>query len=216
MKLPILYLHGFASSPQSHKAAFLSGRWRAEGRTVVIPDLNCGDFTTLTISKMLHAAEAEARAIGGPYAVVGSSMGGYTAALLAARRDRYLQGLVLLAPAFQPETLWQRELTPAQLAGWKKTGTLMVDHHAYGKKVPLRRDLLDDAARHDPYPDIGGTPCVIVHGAQDTVVPVSLSEQFARDRPTVELHVVEDDHELRKSLERIASVADAFLKALEA
>lgn len=215
MKLPILYLHGFASSPQSHKAAFLSERWRGEGRTVVIPDLNCGDFSTLTISKILRAAEAEAKAFGAPFAVVGSSMGGYAAALLASGHDRYLKGLLLLAPAFQPETLWQREFTPFELAAWKKTGTLMVEHHAYGRKVALHHRFLDDAAKHDPYPDIGITPCVIVHGTQDTVVPVALSEQFSSGRKNVTLHPVFDDHELKKSLDEIARIAGSFLKTLE-
>jgi pimeloyl-ACP methyl ester carboxylesterase len=216
MKLPILYLHGFASSPQSHKATFLSARWRAEGRTVVIPDLNCGDFSTLTITKMLHAAEAEASALGGPYALVGSSMGGYAAALLAARRDRYLKGMILMAPAFQPDTLWQRELNPAEMAAWRASGVLMVDHHAYGKKVPISVRFLEDAARHDPYPDIGDVPCAIIHGTQDTVVPVTLSEQFSGGRPNVALHPVADDHELKSSLVTIARIAGDLFAKLEA
>jgi len=215
MKLPILYLHGFASSPQSHKAAFLSARWRAGGRTVVIPDLNCGDFATLTISKMLDLAEAEAMAIGGPYAIVGSSMGGYTATLLASRGDRYLEGLILLAPAFQPDTLWQRELNPTELARWKKSGTLLVEHHAYGKEVPLHYRFLKDAARHPPYPDIGETPCVIIHGTQDTVVPVTLSEQFCCGRKNVTLYPILDDHELKNSLDLIFTIANEFLRRLE-
>jgi hypothetical protein len=216
MKLPVLYLHGFASSPQSHKAAFLSGRWRAEGRTVVVPDLNCGDFSTLTISKMLRLAEAGAKEIGAPYAVVGSSMGGYAAALLAARRDEYLRGLVLMAPAFQPETLWQRELSPRELDEWKRTGTRLIEHHAYARKVPLHHRFIEDSARHEPFPEIGDLPCAIVHGTRDTVVPIMLSEQFARGRGAVSLHPVDDDHELKQSLEEIARIAAALLRTLEA
>jgi pimeloyl-ACP methyl ester carboxylesterase len=230
MKLPVLYLHGFASSPKSNKAAFLSHRFRTSGRRVVIPDLNCGDFSTLTVSKMLSLARAEAEAIGGPFVCVGSSMGGYVAALLASGasvpcspssvpRPSSLvprpSGLVLMAPALHPVEIWQRDMKPEEFARWKETGSTEVEHHGYGKKLPLNFGFMEDAGKYPPCPDIGNTPCLIIHGTGDSVVPVALSEGFVCLHRQIDLRPVMDDHELKNSLPLIGRLCDEFLSKLE-
>ena len=49
----VLYLHGFASSAQSSKAAFFRSKLSAHGVEVQTPDFNAPDFSTLTVSRML-------------------------------------------------------------------------------------------------------------------------------------------------------------------
>ncbi|MBI5528365.1 MAG: alpha/beta fold hydrolase [Deltaproteobacteria bacterium] len=223
MKLPVLYLHGFASSPDSNKAAFLSHRFRTSGQRVVIPDLNCGDFPTITVSKMLSLAQTEAGGIGGPFVCVGSSMGGYIAALLASGAvvSRPLSavprpsGLILMAPALHPVEIWQRDMKPEEFARWKETGLMDVEHHGYGKKLPLHFGFIEDAGKYPPCPDIGNTPCLIIHGTNDTVVPVTLSEEFVCLHRQIDLRPVLDDHEIKNSLPLIGRLSEEFLSKLE-
>lgn len=97
--MQVLYLHGFASSPQSSKARFFAGRLAARDISVTVPDLNQPDFSTLTVSRMLgQVSELIARSAG-PVSVVGSSLGGFVAVQAARQHPDRITRLVLLAPA---------------------------------------------------------------------------------------------------------------------
>ena len=48
-----VWLHGFASSPQSGKGQFMRARLEERGVHLVIPDLNEPSFFDLTVSRML-------------------------------------------------------------------------------------------------------------------------------------------------------------------
>lgn len=215
MKLPVLYLHGFASDPTSSKARFIGERLRSEGRVFSIPDLNCGDFTRMTAERSLAEAREGAASLGGPYAVIGSSFGGYIAALLASAGDPLLRGLFLMAPAFRPAELWKLGMLPEDFARWEAEGTTMVDHFAWGRRVPLSFDFCRDLASKPEFPDIGRLPCVIVHGTEDVVVPIDLSKRFASMHTQVVVHTVADSHELGGSVPWIAGRVLEFLKSLE-
>ena len=52
--MQVLYLHGFASSPQSSKATFLARKFAERGIQVIVPDLNEPNFSTLTVTRMLQ------------------------------------------------------------------------------------------------------------------------------------------------------------------
>ena len=100
----VFYLHGFASSPQSSKAQYLSARCAASGVTLHCPDFNQPDFATLTISRMLRQLEMDMAALPpGDVVLIGSSLGGFVA-VEAARRQAArvvhpITRMVLLAPA---------------------------------------------------------------------------------------------------------------------
>src|SRR5690242_10363457 len=80
------YLHGFASSSQSTKAAFFRERLAARNVPVTTPDFNEPDFTSLTMTRMLDQLGRQIAAAGdGPIALMGSSLGGTLAILAAAR-----------------------------------------------------------------------------------------------------------------------------------
>jgi uncharacterized protein len=122
--LRILYLHGFASSPASHKACFFKERLAYLGVRLEIPELCEGNFERLTITGQLNVIE---RVIGSSppsnneqIVLIGSSLGGYLAALYASRH-REVARLMLLAPAFAFFELWTNELGPERLALWRKT-----------------------------------------------------------------------------------------------
>src|SRR5690242_9590065 len=124
--MKFIYLHGFASGPQSTKAQFFRSRLAAEGIELAIPDLSAGDFEHLTITGQL--SQVAAAAGGKPAVLIGSSMGGYLAALYAARHAEVAK-LVLMAPAFGFERRWREWLTPDQLAGWARSGYMEVFHY---------------------------------------------------------------------------------------
>src|ERR1043166_2164386 len=82
----VLYLHGFASSAKSSKAAYFAERLKEHQVALECPDFNEPEFATLTISRMLAQLEDVLdRGAPGPATFIGSSLGG-TLAILAAER----------------------------------------------------------------------------------------------------------------------------------
>src|SRR3954469_23155559 len=78
-----VWLHGFASSPQSSKGQFVRARLEERGGHLVVPDLNEPAFFDLTVSRMLEQIDVLAQGEG-PLVLFGSSLGGLTAATWAA------------------------------------------------------------------------------------------------------------------------------------
>lgn len=204
---PILYLHGFASGPSSSKARFFRERLEAAGAQVQIPDLAAGDFEHLTISGQL--AVMERAAAGRPVALMGSSMGGYLAALYAARHPEVMR-LVLLAPAFGFGRRWPDRLGPNAVDEWRRNGTMEFFHYADQRPRALWYGLLEDAAQYEEFPDFRQR-ALIFHGSHDDVVPVEYSKQFAAAHPASELHVMDSGHELLDVLEEMAGRVGPFL-----
>ena len=98
-----LYLHGFASGPQSRKAQFFRDKLASVGVSLEIPALDQGDFEHLTITNQLDLVT---RLLDHqPAVLLGSSMGGYLAALYASTHPE-IDRMVLLAPAFGFGNRW--------------------------------------------------------------------------------------------------------------
>lgn len=203
-----LYLHGFASTPQSFKAGYLARRFSEQGWPLEIPDLNGADFRRLTLTGQLSIIEQCAG--GGPVHLIGSSLGGYLAALYAARHEE-VEKLVLLAPAFGFARLYEESLGVEKVKEWERTGALRVMHYGLGRETELGWQFLEDARRWEEEPVIT-QPCLIIHGTRDDVVPVQVSRQFARTRTCCELLEVDSDHELRDQVEVIWEAASSFLR----
>src|SRR3989442_129215 len=127
----VLYLHGFASGPQSSKGLFFQERFAALGIPVDLPDLSDGDFEHLTITHQLEVIDRRVQELT-PALVIGSSLGGYLAALYAARHPGLFRHLVLLAPGFGFGRLWPQSLGEEQLRRWRERGWIEVYH--YGLK----------------------------------------------------------------------------------
>ncbi len=203
----ILYLHGFASGPGSSKARAVSARLAEAGIPAEILDLAAGDFEHLTLTGQLAVIE---RAAAEAVSLIGSSMGGYLAALYAARHPE-VQRLVLLAPAFDFARRWAGRLGAKAVDEWRRTGTTEVYHYAEQRNVPLHYGLLEDAARYEPFPDFR-QPALIIHGSQDDIVPATLSQEFAARHDNVQLEVVDSGHELLNVVDYIAARTIEFLR----
>jgi pimeloyl-ACP methyl ester carboxylesterase len=203
----IVYLHGFASGPTSSKARFFRDRLQAAGAEVEIPDLAAGDFEHLTLTGQLSVIERTAR--GDAVSLIGSSMGGYLAALYAQRHPE-VSRLVLLAPALGFARRWEERYDPQALAQWRNSGTVEVFHYAENRQRALGYGLLEDAANFEDYPDFQ-QPALIFHGAHDDVVPARYSEEFAATHPNARLEVLDSGHELLNVLDYMAQKTIPFL-----
>ncbi|MSV29683.1 MAG: alpha/beta fold hydrolase [Bryobacterales bacterium] len=202
-----LYLHGFGSSPASKKAAFFRDRFREAGIEIEIPDLAEGRFERLTISGQLRVVEA--CAAGEPVTLIGSSMGGYLAALYAARHPETVR-LVLLAPAFGLPGRWKEWLGEEKLRAWRETGSLNFYNYVEGRECAVSYGLIEDARQYEDMPRVT-QPVRIFHGRFDTVVPVEYSLEFARGRSNVALDILDSDHELLSALDVMWQGTRAFL-----
>lgn len=205
--MKLIYLHGFASGPQSSKAQWFRRRFKEAGVELLIPDLSEGNFEQLTLGGQLRVIERVAG--DDEVSLMGSSMGGYLAALYAARNHR-VKKVFLMAPAFGFARRWRQMLGEEKVAAWRRTGWLPVYH--YGDKIERRvgYKLLEEAEQYEDFPEIS-QPAVIFHGRSDDVVPYELSEQFAARNPQTRLHLVDSGHELLNVLDDMWGEAHRFL-----
>jgi pimeloyl-ACP methyl ester carboxylesterase len=203
----LVYLHGFASGPASRKAQFFQERLAELGIGLEIPDLAEGDFSRLTLSGQLRVVERASR--GGPVVLIGSSMGGYLAALYASRHPE-VEKLALLAPAFSFSSRWLETLGQAAAEEWERTGVLKVFHYGEGREMPLGHQIIEDALQYEAYPHCA-QPTIIFHGKKDRVVPPEYSAAFAGQNPSATLHLMESGHELTDVLDDIWMEMERFL-----
>ena len=214
----LVYLHGFASSPQSSKACFLADRFRAYDLTLHCPDLNQPDFSTLTTTRMIDRVHDELRNLAeGPVVLIGSSLGAFVALHLAEQlmvrgeSTHPVERLILLAPAFDFGRAGMDDLGEDGLASWQENGWLDVPHYAYGETRPVHYELYADAARYDSFSVHSISPTLILHGRHDEVIDPVTVEMFSAPRPHVRLVMVDDGHQLSGSLDRVWSETASFL-----
>ncbi len=208
MTAEFIYLHGFASSPNSAKARYIGDRFAENQRALKIPDLNAGDFSHLTITRQVNQVVSMISVYGEEslpspddqfdfkhVTLIGSSLGGLTAAYLG-QNYKQVQRLVLLAPAFGFLSHWLPQLGDEQLARWLQKKYLMVYHYGLRQSLPLSYDFVTDAVRYQEDVLQRPLPTLILHGQYDEVIPITASREFAKSRPWVELVELDSDHSL--------------------
>jgi len=206
--MQVLYLHGFASGPSSRKAVAFAEHFGGRGITVERLDLRVPSFEHLRLSAMIDYVRA---AITGPAIVIGSSLGGLTAARVA-ERDERVQAAVLLAPAFQLIARWREQLEAAgEWDDWRRTGWREVYDYSTGESARIDYGFVEDAERTDNgYPAVA-QPTLVLHGTGDETVPIARSREFAASRANAKLVEVADGHELGKTIPTLLAESDRFL-----
>lgn len=194
------YLHGFASSPLSHKGIELEKRFNRIGLEFLRPDLNVPSFSELTYTAALQAIDSFFEDQPRPLRFVGSSMGGYLAARWAELNPDDVDKLVLLCPGFALTERWPDIVGIDAFDRWREFGSLEMED-ARGEAVPVHWGFIEDAMDHPAVPQ-PQCPITIVHGIDDVVVPIESSRKFAR-RESVKLVEVDDDHGLANSIDII-------------
>ena len=212
----VVYLHGFASSPASSKAVFLERRLAACGVAFHCPDLNEPDFSTLTASRMIERTTALIAALpAGPVALFGSSLGAFVALQVAERAAaetaQPIEQLVLLAPALDFGRRSVGDLGDAGMARWRDTGWWELNHYASGESTRVHYELFRDAQRYDAFAARRDVPTLVLQGRRDAVVDPDMVARYAASRPHVTLVMLDDDHQLGASLDRVWSESARFL-----
>jgi pimeloyl-ACP methyl ester carboxylesterase len=208
-----LYLHGFASSPSSAKGTRLAAHYEAKGIAFERLDLRRPSMEHLRLSAMIAHLE---EVIGAPrerVVLIGSSLGGLTAARVA-ERDARVCALVLMAPAFGMAERWRARVGSDDWNRWRSTGWLETKDHATGGMTRVDFGFYEDVVRidgeGDGWPDVR-VPTLVVHGTRDDVVPIEGSRRWAAGKRHVRLVEVDDDHELLRSLGVVEREADRHL-----
>ena len=209
-----LYLHGFASGPESTKGVRLAAHYARQGIHLERLDLRRPSLERLSFAAMTRTVRD---ALGGERdraILFGSSMGGLTACHVA-EVDARVCALVLLAPALRISRQLRRTVGEPGVRRWRETGWWDIQDYAERRPARVHAGLLEELDALETsgadVPDVR-VPTLIVHGRQDTTTEVGYSREWARDRRHVRLVEVEDGHELVESLERIAAEADDFLR----
>lgn len=170
---------------------------QALGCEVASPDLYARGFT---FEQQVAVALAALDGVPTIHTVVGSSLGGFVAAVVASRRlDRRLR-LVLLAPAVNIHALWTHRLGADGLAAWAARGALRYDHAGVGRTIEIPYDAFTQAQAAAEV--TVAHPAEILHGLQDDVVPVQVSLDLAARSPGVRrVSLTPDGHRLLASLD---------------
>ena len=229
----IFWLGGFRSDMKGTKAEALAEHARKTGRAYTRFDYSGhgesgGDFKDGTISRWAEEARAVFARVTGPQIVVGSSMGGWIALLLAqvllsARAPQNepsakarLKGMVLIAPApdFTEALMWPQLSEDARRDVMEKGFWLRPSEYGDGP-YPLTRALFE-AGRNNlllDKPLQTGCPVRVLQGVADPDVPyrhaLKLVTCFAQDDVVLTL-IKDGDHRLSRpeDLERLMQAVE--------
>jgi len=227
----IFWLGGFASDMAGTKAEALDSFAATRGLAMTRFDYSGhgrsgGRFEDGTISLWLEEARAVFDRTTGPQIIVGSSMGGWLALLLAeahraevgAEASR-LAGLVLIAPAVDMTRalMWEKmnKRARAELTG---TGIYHAPSDYADSGYVITRKLIEDGDRHlfgDRLIETG-CPVHILQGVRDTDVPwrhaTDLVSRLASDDVVLTL-VKDGDHRLSRpeDIERLDAAIAAII-----
>jgi pimeloyl-ACP methyl ester carboxylesterase len=226
----LLWLGGYKSDMQGTKAQALADWAARTGRACVRFDYSGhgesgGAFTDGTIGRWLGETLAVFEACcRGPQVVIGSSMGGWLALLLArALRDRKeaaanLAGLVLVAPAvdFTQELMWKR-FTPEIKRELTETGVWARPSQYSPEPYLVTRQLIEEGRNHLLLGAMieTGCPVRILQGVADPDVPwlhaKALVARFACDDVVLTL-IKDGDHRLSRpeDIERLLRAVEEF------
>lgn len=194
-KSKYIYLHGFASSPQSAKAQKLKSFFATENISLIIPDLNQNDFYNLTLTRQIQQISTYIEDEQNSVILIGSSLGGLTAAWTAEKCEKVNQ-LILLAPAFEFFSNWVNNLDTNIINNWKNQGELSIYHYGYQQKSPLSYQFITDGKTYNETTLKRSIPTLIFHGKQDEVIPIESSYNYTKTREWVKLIELDSDHGL--------------------
>jgi alpha-beta hydrolase superfamily lysophospholipase len=223
----LFWLGGFRSNMEGSKAMAVDAYAARRGLAATRFDYSGhgrsgGRFEDGTISRWLEeASDVFDRFTAGPQIVIGSSMGGWIALLLAERliASGRVAGLVLLAPAVDMtrKVIWDRWSKKARKE--LETKGLYLQPSDYSDEpYPITRGLIEDGDAHLFGERLieAGCPVHILQGTEDTDVPwthaTDLVTHFASDDVVLTL-IKGGDHRLSRveDLARLEAAIDGLI-----
>ena len=225
----LFWLGGFKSDMKGTKAEALDAWAASLGRACVRFDYSGhgesdGDFADGTIGRWLEESLAVYRRFAqGPQVVIGSSMGGWIALLLAralrtVKDAAPIAGMVLIAPAvdFTEELMW-KQFPDAIKREIEQKGAWMRPSEYSEAPYPITKGLIEEGRKHLMLGGMieTGCPVHILQGVKDPDVPWRHAEQlvtrFARDDVVLTL-IKDGDHRLSRpeDIERLIAAVKEF------
>ncbi len=224
----LVWLGGFKSDMKGTKAAALDAWAEANGRACLRYDYSGhgesgGDFTEGTIGRWLEESVAVYRQFAkGPQVLIGSSMGGWLALLLARELRKKpaapVAGMVLIAPAadFTEELMW-KAFSDDVKEQIETTGAWMRPSQYSEAPYPITKKLIEDGRKHLLMGGLieTGCPVHILQGVLDPDVPFkhvqALMSHFASDDVVLTL-IKDGDHRLSRpeDIERLLNAVAEF------
>jgi pimeloyl-ACP methyl ester carboxylesterase len=225
----LFWLGGFKSDMKGTKAVALDLWAEMNGRACVRFDYSGhgesgGAFTEGTIGRWLDESIAVYRRFAqGPQVVIGSSMGGWLALLLAQALRKIkaapaIAGMVLIAPAVDfTEVLMWKQFPDAIKREIEEKGAWTRPSDYSDEGYPITKGLIEEGRKHLMLGGLieTGCPVHILQGVQDPDVPwrhaVDLVSRFSRDDVVLTL-IKDGDHRLSRpeDLERLTSAVKEF------
>lgn len=207
----LLFCPGFMSDMAGSKALALEAWATENGVACTRFDYqghggSSGRFEDGTIGQWADDAQAVLeRVCAGPTVVVGSSMGGWIALLLARRRPDLVAGLigVAAAPDFTEDLMWALFDDKTRRAVMEQGVWLRPSDYPEYDAQPITRKLIEDGRKHlimhSPHPYAG--PARLLHGQRDPDVPWELSLRIANHLASSDVRVTlvkDGDHRLSR------------------
>jgi pimeloyl-ACP methyl ester carboxylesterase len=205
----VVFLPGFRSDMNGDKATALAAFCGERGVGMLRFDYSghgasSGNFTDGTIGTWTADALAAIDLLtSGLVVLVGSSMGGWIALLVAMARPGRMAALlgIAAAPDFTQRLMWDA-MSPSERTTLERDGVLYVPSQ-YGEPTPITLKLIQDGAEHlvltAPIPI--HCPVRLLHGQADPDVPWELALRIAEqmESPDVRVILVKDgDHRLSR------------------
>jgi pimeloyl-ACP methyl ester carboxylesterase len=204
----LVFLPGFGSDMAGSKAVDVAAFCAARGQAMLRLDYSGhgasgGAFTDGTIGRWTEDALAVIATIEGPLLLIGSSMGGWIALLVARALGARIAGLIGIAaaPDFTERLMWEA-MAPPERARLMTEGVLHIPSQ-YGPPTPVTRALIEDGRRHllldAPIPITA--PVRLLHGQADPDVPWEMALRLSERLVSADVQVTlikDGDHRLSR------------------
>jgi pimeloyl-ACP methyl ester carboxylesterase len=214
----LVFLGGLCSDMTGTKARFLEACARELGRAFLRFDYtghgtSSGEFSDGCIGDWARdAADAILKLTSGPQILVGSSMGGWIALLLAGRLAGRIAGMagIAAAPDFTEDAMWA-EMNPAQRKQLQDTGRITLPSDYSDEPYQITRRLIEDGRNNLVLrtPLELPFPVRLLHGTNDRDVPLDVALRLLDHAtgPDIRLTIIKDaDHRFSEP-ENLALIA---------
>jgi len=224
-----VFLGGLKSDMQGSTALHLEDWARRSGRAFLRFDYSghgesSGAFTDGCIGDWADDAEATILTLTeGPQVLIGSSMGGWQALLMARKHPESVAGLIGIAaaPDFTEDSMWAG-FTEAQRAEMAETGQVALPSD-YGEPYIITRRMIEDGRDHLVLrsPLRVSAPVRLLQGTADRDVDMSVALRLLDhlDGPDIRLELVKGaDHRFSDAccLSRIVATLEDVLAHVDA